>query len=321
LVKRRIIMCIIILAFRIALVATAAPDTPQPCEWSALAQGVDNSVSELRVIDAGTGLALYAGGSFQAAGGKLAFGVARWDGESWSALGHGLRSGIVAALVGFDDGRGRALYAGGSFETSGATIVRGIARWDGLTWSEVGGGIAGAPSSKPAVSSFAVFDDGTGEALYVGGSFGSAGETPETAFIARWDGQSWSPVGDGLGGIVSDLLVFNDGAGPALYATGTFERARGGPADYIAKWDGQTWSEIGGGLNKRGMALAGFDDGRGSLYTWAGSLRRLVGRRRGISLGGTEGPGRKSEVASMSLCRHFTSSMMAAGRPSMWAAD
>ena len=51
----------------------------------------------------------------------------------------------------------------------------------------------------------AVFDDGTGPALYVGGMFTAAGGAPASR-IARWDGIVWSALGDGLNGWVHDTL-------------------------------------------------------------------------------------------------------------------
>ncbi len=88
----------------------------------------------------------------------------------------------------------------------------------------------------------AVFDDGSGPALYVGGSFNTAGGASVNN-IARWDGQTWSPLGAGLDSSVAVMIVFDDGlgGGPALYVGGWFENAGGRPAHNIAKWDGKAW--------------------------------------------------------------------------------
>jgi hypothetical protein len=256
----------VISAWLIPSVAFTATVAAQPCDWSALDRGVDGGVNAMIAFDDGGGPLLYAGGSFQAAGGRLAFSVARWDGESWSAVGPGLRSGIVYSFAVFDDGRGPALYAGGSFQTSGGKPVRGIARWDGVSWSEVGGGVSGG-STRSTVRALCVFDDGNGPALYAGGEFGSAGGEPATSFIARWDGESWSSVGGGMHSWVYDLAVHDDGSGPALYAGGTFLSAGGVPAQRLAKWDGAAWSALGEGLDRYPWALAAFDDGSGpALY-------------------------------------------------------
>ena len=70
-------------------------------------------------------MALFAGGFFTTAGGVAANRIAKWDGSSWSALGRGL-NGSVLALATYDDGRGPALVAAGSFQYPNDSYV---ARW------------------------------------------------------------------------------------------------------------------------------------------------------------------------------------------------
>src|SRR5689334_18035381 len=64
------------------------------------------------------------------------------------------------------------------------------------------------------VRTLAVFDDGTGPALYAGGSFKTMGGIVVNN-IARWDGGHWSALGAGLDGAfgpqVNDLAVYDDG--------------------------------------------------------------------------------------------------------------
>ena len=77
------------------------------------------------------------------------------------------------------------------------------------------------------VQAAGVYDDGDGPVLYVGGSFTHAGGFPANS-IARWDGTSWSPVGNGQSGTVLALTEYDDGSGPALYAGGSLlERGPG----------------------------------------------------------------------------------------------
>jgi hypothetical protein len=47
---------------------------------------------------------------------------------------------------------------------------------------------------------------------------------------------------------VRALGVYDDGAGPALYAGGNFTSAGGAAANYIARWDGSSWSALGAGV-------------------------------------------------------------------------
>jgi hypothetical protein len=132
-----------------------------------------------------------------------------------------------------------------------------------LEWSALGVGV------DSTVRAMAVYDDGSGPALYVGGHFTQAGGAP-ASHIARWDGAAWSALGSGLNKDVFDLAVYDDGGGPELYAVGSFTMAGGAPAAYIARWDGDSWSDVGGGMSEafNGVhALKVFDDGSGpALY-------------------------------------------------------
>jgi hypothetical protein len=242
--------------------------------WSPLGTGMTSPVSALTVFDDGTGPALYAGGEFSNAGGVSVNGIAKWDGTAWSALGSGM-GGTVRALTVFDDGTGPALYVGGDF--FGAGGVSAIGRWDGTSWSALGSGMSST------VRALTVFDDGTGPALYAGGRFSTAGSVSANR-IAKWDGAAWGPLGPGMMGcggfscfpVVSALTVFDDGAGPALYAGGSFTFAGGVEANAIAKWDGTEWGPLGGGMRNSGggtsRALAVFDDGNGPAVHAGGSF-------------------------------------------------
>jgi hypothetical protein len=184
----------------------------------------------------GTDQVLYAGGDFTRAGGVLAPAIAKWDGSSWSPVGMGI-PGIVVALASFDDGSGRALYAGGAFQTiAGIWEGDNIAMWNGTDWHAVGSPING---TNGPVHALAVFDDGRGPALYVGGDFSQAGGQPADS-IARWNGQSWSGVGGGVGEIDPEVWAFQTEPNEsirALYVAGKFSSAGDQEAHDIAVWD------------------------------------------------------------------------------------
>lgn len=222
--------------------------------------GIDGSVSALCVFDDGDGPALYAGGSFAAAGSATAASIAKWDGSTWTPLGAGLlgsgRPGIVNALAVYDDGGGPDLYAAGDFVLAGGVSANHIARWDGSTWSPLGVGL-----SEPAFS-LAVFDAGTGAELYVGGSFSIAGGA-SAPHIARWDGAAWSSAGT-LNNAVLALAVFDAGTGPALYAGGSLFVGGSRLARLVGCC---SWSPVGTSMDGQVEALAVYDDGGGDdLY-------------------------------------------------------
>jgi hypothetical protein len=287
--------------------------------WSALSgpsgAGVNDEVHALAVFDDGSGPALYAGGQFGSAGGVIANRVARWNGNEWSSLrgtsGVGVDGFDIRAFAVFDDGSGPALYLGGEFSSAGGASVQNIARWDGSAWSALSGpsgtGVDGGYA--PRVDALAVFDDGTGPALYAAGGFETAGGVTVN-HVARWDGISWSalsgPSDTGIGdsyASVFALTVFDDGSGPALYAGGDFSTAGGLSVTRVARWDGISWSAL-SGLSGTGMipapvdAMAVYDDGSGpalyvcgNLWGTGGQLQEIVARWDGTTwsaLGGTD---------------------------------
>jgi hypothetical protein len=190
------------------------------------------------VYDDGSGSALFVGGSgFTSAGGVSASNVAKWNGQTWSAVGGAAMLGtcpfmgpVVNAFVSFDDGTGPALYVGGGFflPVTGGTARR-IARWDGVAWSEVSWG-----ANSGDVSALSVYN---GE-LYVGGDFPSVGfPTIPANHIARWNGSSWAPCGSGLNtGVFMDMAVFDDGTGEALFVADALNLAGAVPVSGVARW-------------------------------------------------------------------------------------
>ena len=186
--------------------------------WVQVGGNLGNQVLALAVHDAGAGPVLYAGGLFTSSGGTTLNRIARLSGSNWAAVGTGL-NGTVRALASFDAGSGAYLVAGGSFTTAGGVAANRIARWNGSAWSALGTGVTGGSTIQ--VNSLRVHADGTGTALYAGGRFTTAGGLPSN-HVARWDGSTWSPLGDGLGSSVNALGSFDDGRGLALFAAGSF---------------------------------------------------------------------------------------------------
>ncbi len=197
--------------------------------------------------------ALYVGGSFTSIGQLPVANVARLnttDGvvTSATALGEGLPGWVYA--LGLHDGD---VVAGGSFGTSGDTVLNSIARWDGTAWQPFGAGLPGV--TVRAVASY-------GGRLYAGGY--------------SWDGESWSYTLPTNGSITG--LVVQDGL---LYVSGSFTMAGTDSVSNVFVWDGTSVQPLGAGLpsavsssvaTPEGVVLAvGWSVGPGSVQRWDGA--------------------------------------------------
>ena len=214
-----------------------------------------HSVNALTVYDDGHGLALYIGGWINL--NTPSSGIVRWDGTTLSALQGGL-IGQANALRVFDDGSGKRLWIGGYFSHvngQGGPAAFNVATWDGTHL------MAPAGFDLPVID-FAVYDSGTGPALYAAGFF-----TSPTPYLARWTGSAWAAVPGAPDNAVRSLAVFDDGSGTQLFAAGMFTHAGGASIGHIAKWNGSAWSALGGGLDDSvewGGAMQSFADVPGS---------------------------------------------------------
>jgi hypothetical protein len=139
--------------------------------WHDMAGGVTVGamVTDLAVDSAGS---LYATGEINVIGGRVAHGIARWDGQSWSAMGNLVGLGNKAGLLAV----GSSIFVGRSATANDCGFTKGIARWNGTTWQHLDAGVDGQVYALAAV----------GDELFVGGSFSRAGGNPVSNF-ARWD--------------------------------------------------------------------------------------------------------------------------------------
>jgi trimeric autotransporter adhesin len=176
----------------------------------------------------------------------------------WSGVGGGMNVEVYALAE-----YGGDLYAGGAFLIAGGGSALRVARWDGQSWWPLSSGLTG-PYNSPDALAMTVHDDGSGLALYVGGTFQSAGGVAAN-YMASWNGSAWSALGAGVGGRVWALAVFEG----ALYAGGAFTSAGGAASpSRVARWDGASgWSAVGQASTAGNVrALAVYD---GALYAGA----------------------------------------------------
>lgn len=217
---------------------------------------------------------LYAGGNFTRAGSLNLNYIAQWNGSTWSALGTGVDRSPVTGFTVFNDGSGPALYVIGNFDLAGGVPgTRRIARWDGLNWSSVGGGLT---NEFDIIYDIDVFDDGTGPALYAVGKF----DYPQaTRHLAKWDGTSWTRLGPMFGNhSITTLGVFDDGGGPQLYLGGTFQIGTVYQiAITVARWNGTGFSPMLPSLGYYILDFLSFNDGTGPVLFTGGQFSLLDG--------------------------------------------
>jgi hypothetical protein len=250
--------------------------------WSSLGSGLGAAFNPMVRALAVSGGNLYVGGYFKTAGGVPANNIAKWDGSTWSGLGDGLGPYVYALAATEDgvyagDGSTVKRWAGGSWSAVGIYLERSVlalavqgtnviaggefkftanqvpadhvAKWDGTAWSL----LAGPPETRTLNDKVHALAVAGGE-LYVGGDFTQVGAVPANG-IAKWNGESWSALGDGLVGGrrytyngTSETVLAIAVSGSNLYAGGYFTNAGGLPANHIARWDGVSWSPLGSGL-------------------------------------------------------------------------
>jgi hypothetical protein len=276
----------------LAITAYPASDGDLPCDgfalwradhWAAASPRPNGTVRSLAIFNDGAGRKLFAAGSFDRVGPDPAYNIARWDGQSWTALPFAveptasLPAPVVNAMVVHNDGSGWALYAAGAFGSAGHCQVSNIAKWNGSQWSPVGQrGLDNGP-----VYALEVHDpDGNGPVparLYAGGLFTLADGSP-ARHLAVWDGTHWSEPAGGTDGAVRSLRSWDDGSGPALFVGGTPMTPAGLAQSPVAKLTAQGWQPVPRPGDNAGFvnALAIFDDGDGLRLHAAGGF--LFGR-------------------------------------------
>lgn len=208
---------------------------------------------------------LYVGGWFDTIAGNQIYNIAKWNGIIWDSVGNNYAMQGVYALqeyngelfatgtfnnnygvhkwngttwttVGIMNGEGNSmevyngeLYVNGNFDTIDNIQCLNIARWNGTNWLSVGAGIGVLDSlfGCSAWNSLKVYNGELYSTVLVGHY--------EDAYIARWNGTSWNPLGTGIRGNnwLGALGVYN---GELYVACDNNDTAGTIPLNYIARW-------------------------------------------------------------------------------------
>ncbi len=134
------------------------------------------------------------------------------------------------------------LFVGGSFSQIGGIAADSLARWDGSTWSEVGGGVSGE------VHEIEFYDEGSGPVMFVGGNFQSVGGGLPIRMLARYAEGQWSEVGASALTNPVQAMAVHDGK---LFVGGRFTQIEGRGTLRLAAWDGAAWQTYSSGPSNR----------------------------------------------------------------------
>ena len=221
--------------------------------WTPLDNGVNNDVLVCTVWNN----QLVIGGDFTKADGIPCSRIIKWDvtTSTWESIGDTTPttfSNDIRCMVEYDGD----LYVGGDFNNvAGCTACDGLVRYDPATNSWVGGDVGVDIVGGVDFSVRCLYVNPSDNNLYMGGEFpdlwdgDAAAPDPNMAYIAKYDGSNWTPLGTGLNEYVRAIHEYNGD----LVAGGYFTNAGGVSANKIARWDGTNWNAMGLGFDASGI--------------------------------------------------------------------
>lgn len=167
----------------------------------------------------------------------LDFGASAQD---WQSLGTPFQAheGAYMFCSIIDPDTGDLIIGGGFVDDVDGEIYSRIARWDGTQYHPMGCGFTDFcgeiwdENASYGPRDLIYFQD----TLYAAGYFESSGEQTLN-HVAKWDGESWHPVGEGFDDPVSDLAIHQG----SLFAGGIFMNSGENQCNGLARWNGEEW--------------------------------------------------------------------------------
>ena len=196
--------------------------------WAELGTGANALNANVTIFALATDAAgnVYTAGQFTNSSGKNY--VAKWDGTSWKELGSGSKALNVKATIRTlaTDAAGN-VYAGGDFFNSASFASIYVAKWDGDSWSELGG--TNGANCKSSIQTICTDKDGN---VYAAGFF----DDDNYVSVKKYNGTVWATMGGSYGLYANSGVksLISDRAGN-IYASGSFSNSRG--LGYVARYD------------------------------------------------------------------------------------
>lgn len=160
--------------------------------------------------------------------------VAKWDGNSWSELGgsNSLKNFLSNYTIA-STSNNKSTICSDKFGNIYVSGNWGVVKWDGNTWTLLGG----------VINNFGGYltTDSKGNVYNAWNFLNANGKY----YVAVWNGLSWSELGgpNSLAANGGMLAICVDSKGN-IYTAGGFTNVKGNK--YVAKYDGTAWSEVGG---------------------------------------------------------------------------
>jgi hypothetical protein len=218
-----------------------------PPAWQAMGPGFDGPCLAIERFNNIT----YAGGSFFFSGGTALANIGRWNetSDQWENI-VGSNGPVYAMKV-----YGSYLYVGGSFTAIGGISTGGFARYDGVSWSNVGGFFLGSVYALEVYNGL----------LVIGGDYAGINSSPDLAY---YNGSFYGTFGVGGSDQAVTALHAN---GSRLYVGGTFNTLGGVPVGHLGYWDG-SWHGVAGGVDNTVYAMGslGSEEHVGGVFVTAG---------------------------------------------------
>lgn len=168
------------------------------------------------------------------------------ESQNWDSIRGGITNDQVEGVI-FDSIHNELIISGKFINKVGNLPARGIARWNGLKWDTMCGGINTHniqlnPNTPGGMVLCGIPYNGK---LLVGGCFNSIGGINATS-LALWDGNKWDSL-------PKRAFNFNSPAPPItgffkkgniIYLCGSFTSIDGMPAKGLATWDGFNFTPV-----------------------------------------------------------------------------